>query len=119
MIIKLHHLLQVEAVLAGCPYVDNVMLHADPHHSYCVALVVANQSALEEWAKKAGVDHSDFADLCSKSETEKEVITSLGKVSAFILIYDGFLSLEDLLKIFCRMYVSHRYCILSFPCQII
>jgi long-chain acyl-CoA synthetase len=72
---------KVEAVLAGCPYVDNVMLHADPFHSNCVALIVANQAALEGWAKKAGVDYSDFAELCSKPETCKEVLASVGQVA--------------------------------------
>lgn len=102
MFVELHHLLQVEAVLAGCPYVDNVMLHADPFHSYCVALIVANQAALEGWAKKAGVDYSDFADLCSKSETQKEVISSLGKVNVLTLRFDGFLSLGITTEFFVR-----------------
>jgi long-chain acyl-CoA synthetase len=57
------------------------MLHADPFHSNCVALVVANQAALESWAKKAGVEYSDFADLCSKPEACKEVLSSLNQVS--------------------------------------
>jgi len=74
------NVLQVEAVLAGSSYVDNVMLHADPFHSYTVALVVAKQAALEAWAKKAGVDYSDFADLCSKPQTSKEVLGSLSQV---------------------------------------
>lgn len=60
---------------------DNVMLHADPFHSNCVALIVGNQAALEGWAKKAGVDYSDFADLCSKPETCKEVLSSVSQVS--------------------------------------
>lgn len=72
--------MQVEAVLAGSSYVDNVMLHADPFHSNTVALIAVNQAALEGWAKKAGVDYSDFADLCSKQEACKEVLDSLSKV---------------------------------------
>uniref|UniRef100_A0A7I4B4W7 AMP-dependent synthetase/ligase domain-containing protein n=1 Tax=Physcomitrium patens TaxID=3218 RepID=A0A7I4B4W7_PHYPA len=46
---------KVEAVLIGSVYVDNVMLHADPFHSYTVALIVANQAAPQDWAQKAGV----------------------------------------------------------------
>jgi long-chain acyl-CoA synthetase len=72
---------KVEAVLAGSSYVDNVMLHADPFHSNTVALIAVNQAALEGWAKKAGVDYSDFADLCSKPEACKEVLDSLTKAS--------------------------------------
>ena len=75
------NVLQVEAVLAGCPYVDNVMLHADPFHSYCVALIVVNRAALEGWAQKASVNYSDFAELCSKPEACKEVLSSISQVS--------------------------------------
>lgn len=67
-------------MLAGSSYVDNGMLHADPFHSNTVALIAVNQAALEGWAKKAGVDYSDFADLCSKPEACKEVLDSLTKV---------------------------------------
>nr|CAD1824569.1 unnamed protein product [Ananas comosus var. bracteatus] len=52
-IVKLQHgeyvsLGKVEAVLIGSPYVDNVMVYADPFHSYCVALVVAARKAVDE-----------------------------------------------------------------------
>lgn len=75
--------MQVEAVLSVSPYVDNIMLHADPFHSYCVALVVASQSTVEDWALKRGIAFTDFADLCEKEETIKEVQTSLVKVKFF------------------------------------
>ncbi|KAF3445658.1 hypothetical protein FNV43_RR10834 [Rhamnella rubrinervis] len=83
-IVKLQHgeyvsLGKVEAVLSVSPYVDNIMMHADPFHSYCVALVVASQSTLEDWASKRGIAFTDFADLCEKEETIKEVQTSLAK----------------------------------------
>lgn len=66
------------------PYVDNLMIHADPFHSYCVALVVASQPAVEEWASKKSVPFSDFAELCEREETIKEVHSSLGKVCSFL-----------------------------------
>lgn len=75
--------LQVEAALSVSPYVDNIMLHADPFHSFCVALVVASQHAVEGWASKQGIDTSDFAELCRKEEVVKEVHASLIKVSVF------------------------------------
>ncbi|CAN1130713.1 Long chain acyl-CoA synthetase 9, chloroplastic [Linum perenne] len=83
-IVKLQHgeyvsLGKVEAVLNVCPYVDNLMLHADPFHSYCVAIIVPSQSSLEEWAAKQGISYSDFSDLCDKTETVKEVQASLVK----------------------------------------
>ena len=71
---------QVEAALSVCPYVDQIMIHADPFHSYCVALVVAAHSELKGWASKQGITFSDFADLCQKQETVKEVLQSLAKV---------------------------------------
>ncbi|KAK9758409.1 hypothetical protein RND81_01G227700 [Saponaria officinalis] len=83
-IVKLQHgeyvsLGKVEAALISSPYVDNVMVHADPFHSYCVALVVAAQTALQEWAVKQGIDFSDFQDLCRKEETTKEILGSIVK----------------------------------------
>jgi long-chain acyl-CoA synthetase len=62
------------------PYVENIMIHADPFHSYCVALVVAAQSELEKWASQQGVAYSNFSDLCQKQEAVKEVLGSLATV---------------------------------------
>ncbi|XP_022768182.1 long chain acyl-CoA synthetase 9, chloroplastic-like [Durio zibethinus] len=85
-IVKIQHgeyvsLGKVEAALSISPYVDNIMLHADPFHSYCVALVVASQHAVEEWASKKGVAFTDFADLCQKEETIKEIHSSLVQIA--------------------------------------
>ncbi|XP_059463006.1 long chain acyl-CoA synthetase 9, chloroplastic [Corylus avellana] len=83
-IVKLQHgeyvsLGKVEAALLVCSYVDNIMLHADPFHSYCVALVVASQHTVQDWASKQGISFTDFADLCEKEETKKEVLASIQK----------------------------------------
>ncbi|KAK7301362.1 hypothetical protein RJT34_12225 [Clitoria ternatea] len=83
-IVKLQHgeyvsLGKVEAALIVSPYVDNIMVHADPLHNYCVALVVGSQSTLEEWASKQGIAYSEFSELCTKEETLKEVHASLVK----------------------------------------
>ncbi|XP_061363906.1 long chain acyl-CoA synthetase 9, chloroplastic-like isoform X1 [Gastrolobium bilobum] len=83
-IVKLQHgeyvsLGKVEAALLVSPFVDNIMLHADPFHSYCVALVVVSRPALEEWASKQGISYSDLSELCRKEETGKEVHASLVK----------------------------------------
>lgn len=85
-IVKLQHgeyvsLGKVESALIVSPYVDNIMLHADPFHNFCVALVVAASHALEEWALKRGISYSDFSDLCQKEETVKEVHGSLIKAA--------------------------------------
>lgn len=73
--------LQVEAALITSPYVENIMLHCDPFHSYCVALVVPSEPAVQDWAVKQGISFNDFSDLCQKKETVKEVLGSLAKVS--------------------------------------
>lgn len=85
-IVKLQHgeyisLGKVEAALLSCNYVDNIMVHADPFHSYCVALVVASPQALEKWAQEAGITYKDFSELCNKAETISEVQQSLSKVA--------------------------------------
>ncbi|CAD5190599.1 unnamed protein product [Musa acuminata subsp. malaccensis] len=90
-IVKLQHgeyvsLGKIESVLVASPYVDSIMLHADPYHSFCVALVVAAQRALEDWASKQGIIYSDFSDLCQKAETVKEVHGSLFKAAKQALL---------------------------------
>ncbi|XP_047983121.1 long chain acyl-CoA synthetase 9, chloroplastic [Salvia hispanica] len=83
-IVKLQHgeyvsLGKVETALIVSPYVENIMVHADSLYNYCVALVVASQQALEAWASKQGIQYSDFADLCQKEETLKEISNSFLK----------------------------------------
>ncbi|PKI53171.1 long chain acyl-CoA synthetase 9, chloroplastic [Punica granatum] len=85
-IVKLQHgeyvsLGKVESALFVSPYVENIMIHADPFHSYCVALVVVSHPALEEWASKKGISFTDYAELCEKEETVKEVYSSLVKAA--------------------------------------
>ncbi|XP_043720592.1 long chain acyl-CoA synthetase 9, chloroplastic-like [Telopea speciosissima] len=85
-IVKLQHgeyvsLGKVEAALIVSPYVDNIMLHADPFHSYCVAIVVVSQNTLEDWATKREISFTDFSDLCQKEEAIKEVHGSLVKAA--------------------------------------
>jgi hypothetical protein len=55
-------------------------IHADPFHSYCVALVVAAHNELENWALQQGMKYSDFSDLCQKQEAVREVLGSFAKV---------------------------------------
>ncbi|XP_068644005.1 long chain acyl-CoA synthetase 8 isoform X2 [Aristolochia californica] len=85
-IVKLQHgeyisLGKVEAALASSNYVDNVMVYADPLHSYCVALVVPVFKAIESWAHSNGIEYKDVADLCEKNETLHEVQQSLLKAA--------------------------------------
>lgn len=69
--------------MAVNPYVENIMIHADPFHNYCVALVVAARNELENWALQQGVTYTDFTDLCQKQEAVKEVLGSLAKVCVY------------------------------------
>ncbi|KAI7739409.1 hypothetical protein M8C21_010752, partial [Ambrosia artemisiifolia] len=78
---KTKEVYKVEAALSVSPYVDNIMVYANSFHSYCVALVVASQSALESWASQKGIAVDDFTSLCDKSETVKEVYSSLVKAA--------------------------------------
>ncbi|XP_028551695.1 long chain acyl-CoA synthetase 9, chloroplastic [Dendrobium catenatum] len=85
-IVKLQHgeyvsLGKVETALIVSPYVENIMLHADPFHSYCVALVTVASHALESWAQKQGITFSNLSDLCQKEEAVKEVHASLVKAA--------------------------------------
>lgn len=72
---------KVEAVLIMSQYVEQIMLHADHLHSYCVALVVPSQKVLESWARKEMLIYNDFEDLCQKKEAIKEIHMSILKVA--------------------------------------
>ncbi|XP_065172166.1 LOW QUALITY PROTEIN: long-chain-fatty-acid--CoA ligase 4-like [Atheta coriaria] len=61
---------KVEAELKTCPFVDNICVYGDSNKQYCVALVVPNQSMLNDLAQKKGIS-GDFEELCSKPEIEK------------------------------------------------
>ncbi|XP_013592161.1 PREDICTED: long chain acyl-CoA synthetase 9, chloroplastic [Brassica oleracea var. oleracea] len=85
-IVKLQHgeyvsLGKVEAALSISPCVENIMVHADPFYSYCVALVVAAQQTLEGWASKQGIEFTNFEELCAKEQAVKEVYASLVKAA--------------------------------------
>ncbi|KAK4437480.1 Long chain acyl-CoA synthetase 8 [Sesamum alatum] len=85
-IVKLQHgeyisLAKVEAALISSNYVDNIMVHADPFHNFCVALVVPSRSVLQRWADESGIEYKDFSELCGKAEAQTEAakITKLNK----------------------------------------
>ncbi|KAJ6873998.1 long chain acyl-CoA synthetase 8 [Populus alba x Populus x berolinensis] len=85
-IVKLQHgeyisLGKVEAALTSSNYVDNIMVHANPFHNYCVALIVPSRSMLEKWAQEAGIQHQNFSELCNEADAVSEVEQSLSKVA--------------------------------------
>lgn len=85
-IVKLQHgeyisLGKVEAALTSSDYVDNIMVHANPFHNYCVALIVPSRRILEKWAQEAGIQHQNFSELCNEADAVSEVEQSLSKVA--------------------------------------
>lgn len=72
--------MQIEAALVISPYVEIIVVHADPSRNHCVALVVVSQPALEDWALKQGIKYANFSDLCFEEDAIKEVLGSLRKV---------------------------------------
>ncbi|RQP00274.1 hypothetical protein POPTR_014G169400v4 [Populus trichocarpa] len=85
-IVKLQHgeyisLGKVEAALTSSDYVDNIMVHANPFHNYCVALIVPSRRMLEKWAQEAGIQHQNFSELCNEADAVSEVEQSLSKVA--------------------------------------
>ncbi|XP_021766364.1 long chain acyl-CoA synthetase 8-like isoform X2 [Chenopodium quinoa] len=84
-IVKLQHgeyisLGKAEAALMSSNYVENIMVHADPYHNHCVALVVPSHSELEKWAQDYGIQYKSISELCDHPEAIKEVQASLSKV---------------------------------------
>ncbi|KAJ0988213.1 hypothetical protein J5N97_006569 [Dioscorea zingiberensis] len=85
-IVKLQHgeyisLGKAEAAFAASNYIDNIMVYADPFHSYCVALVVPSRQALENWAQSVGIEYKNFQELCTQDDAVKEVQQSLLKAA--------------------------------------
>ncbi|KAG6750166.1 hypothetical protein POTOM_047252 [Populus tomentosa] len=85
-IVKLQHgeyisLGKVEAALTSSDYVDNIMVHANPFHNYCVALIVPSRHMLEKWAQEAGIQHQNFSELCNQADAVSEVEQSVSKVA--------------------------------------
>lgn len=81
-------LLQVEAALIISPYVEIIVVHADPFRNHCVALVVVSRPSLEDWALKQGIKYANFSDLCFEEDAIKEVLGSLRKVYYYIIYAD-------------------------------
>ncbi|KAF5269140.1 hypothetical protein FQR65_LT02440 [Abscondita terminalis] len=68
---------KVETELKTCPIVDNVCIYGDSSKQYCVALVVPNQTQLNELAAKHGIANKSFDELCALPEMEKAVLKEL------------------------------------------
>eukprot|EP01116_Phalansterium_solitarium_P017363 TRINITY_DN4259_c0_g1_i1.p1 TRINITY_DN4259_c0_g1~~TRINITY_DN4259_c0_g1_i1.p1 ORF type:complete len:703 (-),score=275.79 TRINITY_DN4259_c0_g1_i1:242-2350(-) len=71
---------RLESLFALSPYVDTIMVHADPTRDYAVALIVPARKQLLDWARKEGIEKS-YEELCLTKEAEKEVHASLEVVA--------------------------------------
>ena len=67
---------KLEAVYRGAHTVGNIMVHADPNHSRPIAVIMPNEKALVEEAKKLGVDeHNMYHDKKVNSFVLKDLQT--------------------------------------------
>eukprot|EP00753_Platysulcus_tardus_P001516 PLAT11372.7.p1 GENE.PLAT11372.7~~PLAT11372.7.p1 ORF type:complete len:690 (-),score=389.79 PLAT11372.7:267-2336(-) len=72
---------KVEAQLKISPLVENICVHADPFHTFCVALVCPQWPAVYEWAKQAGIAEDKHAVLAAMPELNAAVMASLKKAA--------------------------------------
>ena len=70
---------KVEATLKACALVDNIMVHADPAHNYCVAIVAPDAAALRGIAEELNCSDLGYADQCSQPEVTEHVLRALQK----------------------------------------
>lgn len=70
---------KVEAELKTCPIVENICVYGDSTKQYTVALVVPNQSHIEELATKIGLSALNYDQLCQSTAIEKAVIKELAE----------------------------------------
>lgn len=80
-LVKLSHgeyiaLERLESIYKACKYVDNVMVYADSHKTYPIALVYPSKERAEEWAKEAGVD-DEFTSLCHNKDFTAVVLKDM------------------------------------------
>jgi len=85
-LVKLQHgeyvaLSKVEGVLKLSPYVENVLLHVDPHQSYCTALVCPQFGAIRKFCRENGIDEENTEAACSNEKVVNEVLRSFKEVS--------------------------------------
>jgi len=71
---------RLESTYKNSLFVNNIYVHADPHHNELIAFVMPNRKHLEEWAHKNGVPADDFEALCNNPKAVTAVIEDLGKV---------------------------------------
>eukprot|EP01134_Creolimax_fragrantissima_P006852 CFRG6852T1 len=69
---------KVESMLKAATYIDNMMVYADPFHSYCIAVVTVLPPGLNAWAEKNSIK-KEWTDLVKDPKVVAEVLASLQK----------------------------------------
>lgn len=73
-------MLQIEAELKSCAYVDSLCILADPGHNFSVALISPNQEALIQLCGHLGIEgEMNYKDMCNDPEIQAEVIKSISE----------------------------------------
>ncbi|HBB25172.1 MAG TPA: long-chain fatty acid--CoA ligase [Bacteroidetes bacterium] len=89
----------IEALIAQCPFVDQVMLVGDARE-YCTALLVLDKEAAKAWAEKNAVQSTPWEELVGnqalRSTVEKEInklqrdLSKYERVRRFAIIPEAF-----------------------------
>jgi long-chain acyl-CoA synthetase len=89
----------IEALIAQCPFVDQVMLVGDARE-YCTALLVLDKEAAKAWAEKNAIVATEWEELVGnpslRSTVEKEInklqrdLSKFEKVRRFAIIPESF-----------------------------
>ncbi|KNC74611.1 hypothetical protein SARC_12846 [Sphaeroforma arctica JP610] len=67
---------KVESMLASAKFIDNLMVYADPFHSYCVVLVTVQPSTVSAWAASNGIE-KEWSELCKDPQLKADVLKTL------------------------------------------
>eukprot|EP01134_Creolimax_fragrantissima_P002081 CFRG2081T1 len=80
-LVKLQHgeyvsLGKVESMLKAANYIDNLMVYADPFHSFCVAVVTVLPPSVRNWAEKNNIN-KEWNELVKDPKVIAEVLEAL------------------------------------------
>jgi len=67
----------METAFSVSPYVTALMVVADGDLDWPLAVVCTANTALEDWARKAGIDFTSVRDLAANAQARQEVVRSL------------------------------------------
>lgn len=79
---------RLEGLLKRSPYISNVLIHGD-QRKYIVSLITLNESAVTAWAKKNGVEHSDFKELTKSPEVQALVRDAVAEANLELASFES------------------------------